>query len=250
MTTEANQNTPAPATAPEADNTTPLVLDAPPTPSPPSVPPAPAAPAEGEVFEFEPTGDVGLDMALAFIGKAGISEDHPAMQAAVNGDFSILKATLASKGVQGWEQFVALGEAAHSRKAAEAQAQRAKLQEAVFQEAGGKEQWLAVQKWASANATAEEKAEINALLNKGGLAAKGAVKYLVDVYSRANNVEVNPRDATANASRGGVPADDNEPLSPRAYAKAVQELNVQLRGRLEGSKEYANLQRRRQAFRG
>lgn len=219
-------------------------------PSPPPVPPVPAAPVEGGIVEFEPTGDVGLDMALAFIGKAGISESHPAIVAATNGDFTILKATLAAKGVQGWEQFVALGEAAYTRRAAETAKTQEAVKAAVYKEAGGKDEWEAVQKWASANATTEEKAEINALLNKGGLAAKGAVKYLVDAYSRANNVEVNPRDPLASASRGGVPATDSGPLSPRQYADAVQQLNVKLRGNLDGSKEYEQLQRRRAAYRG
>lgn len=242
----------APVSDPNPDNVedtnTTLLLDGAPKPEPAAPKPVPETTAE--VFEFEPTGDVGMDMALAFIGKAGINEQHPAMVAAVNGDFTILKATLAAKGAPGWEQFVALGEAAYSRKAAEAASQRTALQEAVFKEAGGKEQWTAVQQWASANATPEEKAEINALLNKGGLAAKGAVKYLVDAYGRANNVEVNPRDPTATASRGGVPDAATAPLSARDYASAVQQLNVKLGGRLEGSKEYAALQSRRAAFRG
>lgn len=243
----------APVSDPNPDNVedtnTTLLLDGAPKQEAEAPKPEPIL-ETAEVFEFEPTGDVGMDMALAFIGKAGINEQHPAMVAAINGDFTILKATLAAKGATGWEQFVALGEAAYTRKQAEAAAQRSALQEAVFKEAGGKEQWEAVQKWASANATPEEKAEINALLNKGGLAAKGAVKYLVDAYGRANNVEVSPRDATANASRGGVPAADTAPLSPRDYANAVQQLNVKLRGRLEGSKEYAALQSRRAAYRG
>lgn len=243
----------APVSDPNPDNVedtnTTLLLDGAPKPEP-AAPKTEPAPVADEVVEFEPTGDVGMDMALAFIGKQGISETHPAMVAAINGDFTILKATLAAKGAPGWEQFVALGEAAYSRKTAEEATKRTALQEAVFKEAGGKEQWQAVQQWASANATPEEKAEINALLNKGGLAAKGAVKYLVDAYGRANNVEVNPRDPLQTASRGGMPDPATAPLSPRDYAAAVGVLNNKLNGRLEGSKEYEALQRRRQAYRG
>ena len=211
-------------------------------------PPKPEVVDEACAYEYEPTGDVGLDMALQFMGKAGLHQDHPAMVAATQGDFSILKATLAQKGVSGWEQFVALGEAAYARTKASDSAKAAKLVEMVHAEAGGAEEWGAVQQWASANATPEEKAEINALLNKGGLAAKGAVKYLVDTYNRANNVTVEPKDPARNASRTG--GDAGGPLSPRAYADAVNALNVQLRGRLEGSKEYEALQKRRAAFRG
>lgn len=206
------------------------------------------APA-GEAIAYEPTGDVGLDMALDFVGKAGINASHPAMLAAQNGDFTILKATLAAKGVTGWEQFVALGEAAYARTSADNDKKAAASREAIFKEAGGEENWNAIKTWAGANATPEEKAEVNALLNQGGLAAKGAVKYLSDAYAKANNVEVNPRDPLANAA-AGANGNPQGPLSPRDYAAAVQQLNNKLGGRLEGSKEYADLQRRRSAFRG
>ena len=104
-----------------------------------------------------------------------------------------------------------------------------------------------MQAWAGANATPEEKAEINALLNQGGLAAKGAVKYLMDTYNRANNVEVNPADPLANSGRGGVPNAANGPLTASEYSAAVQQLNNKLNGRLDGSPEYEALQRRRAA---
>jgi len=235
----------------EDANQTILLDDAPkPADTPKPAEPKPAEPAVGEVVEFEPTGDVGLDMALAFIGKQGISETHPAMVAATAGDFSILKATLAAKGTAGWEQFVALGEAAYARKA-EGETKKAEaIRETVFKEAGGKEEWGNVQKWASSNATPEEKTQINALINQGGLAAKSAVKYLVDSYNRANNVEVNPRDPLEAATRGGVPNAATGPLSAKEYANAVQQLNAKLNGRLDGSPEYAKLQQRRAAFRG
>lgn len=205
---------------------------------------------DGGTFTYEPTGDVGLDMALTFVGKAGLSGDHPAMQAAANGDFTILKATLAQKNVPGWEQMVALGEAAYSRTKASEAAAGAALLSLVHEVAGGKEEWGAVQKWAGANATPEEKAQINELLNKGGLAAKGAVKYLVDAYQRAGNVVVEPKDGTGDASRNATVSPDQGPLSPKAYAAEVQKLNNKLNGRLEGSKEYQNLQRRRSAYVG
>jgi hypothetical protein len=212
-------------------------------------PVVPIVAPEGEIISYEPTGDVGLDMALTFVGKAGINASHPAMQAAQNGDFTILKATLAAKGVQGWEQFVALGEAAYARTSADNDKKATASREAIFKEAGGEENWNAIKLWAGANATPEEKAEVNALLNQGGLAAKGAVKYLSEAYAKANNVEVNPRDPLANAIPNGGSATAG-PLSPKDYSAAVNQLNNKLGGRLEGSKEYADLQRRRSMFRG
>lgn len=205
---------------------------------------------DGGAIVYEPTGDVGLDLALDFIGKAGIQSSHPAIVAATAGDFSILKATLAAKGVQGWEQFVALGEQAYQKATAATEAKSKALQEAVHKEAGGAEEWAAIQKWAGANATDEEKAEINNLLNQGGLQAKLAVQYLSGAYGRANNVVQDPKDPTANVSRGGVPGTGDGPLSPKEYAEAVRSLNNKLGGRLEGSREYDQLQRRRASYRG
>ena len=257
MTTEntaPEQNQQAPANqAPAAPDTSPLTLGAQQAPVVPAVPVAPVVPVvdnKAAPISYEPTGDVGLDMALDFIGKAGLDSDHPAVKAAINGDFTILKATLAAKGTAGWEQFVALGEAAYERASKEAAAKSEAIREAVYKEAGGKDEWAAIQKWASDNATPEEKAEVNALLNQGGLAAKAAVRHLSEAYGRANNVTINPRDGTANASKGGAPDAANGPLSPRAYSDAVQSLNAKLGGRLEGSKEYASLQSRRAAYRG
>lgn len=203
------------------------------------------AQVDGEVIEYEPTGDTGLDMALEFVGKAGLRGDHPAMVAAAEGDFTILRATLAARNIPGWEQFVKLGEDAYTRTKDKESKASAALTNLVHVEAGGKDQWQAVQAWAGQNATPEEKAQVNALLNQGGLAAKGAVKYLVDAYTRANNVVIEPKDATANAGRGNGGGSDTGPLSAKDYATAVQQLNVKLNGRLEGSKEYEALQRRR-----
>lgn len=225
-----------------------VLLDEVTKPTPPAVPPVPED-GDGDVV-YEPTGDVGLDLALDFVGKAGIPSNHPAMVAASEGDFSILKATLAAKGVQGWEQFVALGEQAYQKTVAATEAKSKALREAVHKEAGGAEEWGAIQKWAGANATPEEKAEINNLLNQGGLQAKLAVQYLVSAYGRANNVTREPKDPTANASRGGLPGTNDGPLSPKEYAEAVRSLNNKLNGRLEGSREYDQLQRRRAAYRG
>lgn len=235
----------------EAVNATVLIGDA--AAKPVSV--AEAKPVEAAVstetaVEYEPTGDPGLDMALQFIGKAGLGLSHPAMVAAVAGDFSILKATLASKGTAGWEQYVALGEAAYARTTKDTEAKAAVGREAIYKEAGGKDAWADVQRWAGENATPEEKAEINELLNKGGLAARGAVRYLMGAYATANNVEVNPRDPLANSGRqGGAPSSETGPLSSKAYSDAVNQLNIKLRGRLDGSPEYAKLQARRAAHR-
>ena len=207
----------------------------------------PQVPVVEEAVTYEPTGDVGLDMALDFIGKAGISVEHPAMKAAQAGDFALLKATLAQKGVQGWEQFVALGEAAYTKVTAEQAAKEKASREAIIKEAGGEAEWQAIQKWAGVNATPEEKTQINKLLAEGGLAAKSAIKYLVDVYNKANNVVKEPLNPLANAS--AKVSNANAPLSASEYSREVAALSRKLGGSMEDSKEYASLQQRRLAAR-
>lgn len=211
----------------------------------------PPAPAVVEpVVEYEPTGDVGLDLALQFVAGQGITVDHPAMVAARAGDFSIMKATLSLKGAKGWEQHVALGEEAFKRVRAGEEAKAAATKQVVIDVAGGAAEWEAIQKWASVNATPTEKAEVNALLNQGGVAAKAAAQYLANVYSKANNVIQEPKDAAGGASRTQQGGPTGGPLSQADYVREVQALNAKLRGRIDDSPEYLKLQQRRQAYRG
>ena len=42
-----------------------------------------------------------MDYALNFVGKLGFGDTHPAIQAAANGDFALLRVELATKGVAG-----------------------------------------------------------------------------------------------------------------------------------------------------
>ena len=58
--------------APKADDKTALNLDTPAVV--PVVDPKVEPPAGEDVVVYEPTGDVGLDMALEFIGKAGLGQ--------------------------------------------------------------------------------------------------------------------------------------------------------------------------------
>ena len=243
MTDPVNAPTdPAPA-APAV----PVTLDV--APVVPAVPaaaaPATPEPAGTEPVTYEPTGDRGLDMALAFIGKQGLAGDHPAVQAAADGDFTLLKAELAQKGVQGYAEFIELGEQAYARTQEKNKAQAETARKAIHDTAGGAESWAAIQAWASANASPEEKAEINLQLNKGGLAAKAAVVYLSNAYSKAGNVSQEPADVSKG---GGKPASTGTgDISAADYSAAVKALNVKLKGNLEGNPEYEALNNRRLA---
>jgi hypothetical protein len=212
-------------------------------------PKTPSTTDEAGVVEYEPTGDVGLDMALGFVGKAGIDASHPAMTAAAAGDFSLLRAVLSAKGIPGWEQYVALGEKAYNATKATNEAKAKADRENVYKVAGGEEQWNAIRTWAAANATPEEKAEVNAQLSAGGASAKMAVAYLASLYAKAGNVNEDGAEVSRDGTTRVPAANANGTLDRKAYAAAVATLHNKLGGNMEGSKEYAELQRRRQAHR-
>lgn len=259
MTTEATQNAPAQGAAPDAAAVQAAALAAAgaATPAateplsigegePAQTPPQKDAPAEGAV-SYDKTGDVGLDMALDFVGKLGFGPEDPAMAAAIKGDFGLLKAKLGALGAkaQGWEGFVALAEKAHTDTAAKTADKVAKDTASIHNAVGGKDQWAAISKWAGANAEPHEKTEVNAALAQGGMVAKAMAVHLSNLYAKAVGTTVKPASAVNAdaASRAVVP----QLLSASEYAKEVQSLRGKMGYKMEGSSEYKNLQARRMA---
>lgn len=249
----------APEDAPASPAQTPVTPTTPePKPAPVKIDPAPNQPEaptsepgdNGEVI-YEPTGDVRLDVALEFIGRLGIGSDHQAMQAAIKGDLSLLKATLATMGdkARGWEQMVALAEQANVDAAKAADELAAKVQQAVHSVAGGEAQWSTALAWAAKNATPEEKTALNAMFDAGPVQARAAAMAIMDAYGKAGGTVVNPANPTKNLS-GTSPAATNSALSPRDYAAAVRDLRAKLGNRMDASPEYATLRARHAAYRG
>ncbi|NUX98779.1 hypothetical protein [Paraburkholderia youngii] len=207
-------------------------------------------PAKG-VVSYEKTGDAALDMALDFIGKAGYSHSHPAVQAALAGNFDLLSAELASKGIVGWEQHLALGKSAYA-KHAETEKQRTEdIKQLCLHAAGDEQTWNDTLAWASQNADPHEKEPINAALAQGGIVAEAMAAYLVQSYRGASGVTIEPQRNVVNpnsaSARSG--AQGAGPLSPAQYAAEVAKLRATGR-QIEGSREYAALQQRRAAYRG
>lgn len=227
--------------------TAPVAVQLAPEPAPVAAPvvATPTAP-EVATVSYDPTGDAGLDVALAFVGRLGIALDHPAMKATESGDFSLLKAHLAAMGdkATGWEQHVALGEQSYARTAAAAEATAQAVQATVVSVAGSAEAWSAIQLWASQNATPAEKAEINAMFDSGNVGARAAATILRDAYSKAAGTVVKPASPTRDASAGAVSTDPNGPLSNRDYGAAVRELRQKLGNQMDRSPEYAALRAR------
>ena len=199
-----------------------------------------------EPFQYEPTGDAGLDYALDFIGKLGYSDAHPAVRAAITGDFSLIRAELSTRGVQGADAVVKLAEDAHARFAAKEAEQAQVLQSYAHEAAGGEQNWDVVRAWASKEATPAEKADVNAALAKGGMVAKAMIRELVHLYKQSNTL---PQDGKAVSKTAGTPASDATPLTAQAYAQAVDELYRKLGPGAANSPEYAQLQKQRLAAR-
>jgi len=248
--------------APVVEPTAPAVADpvsaAPVTPISLTVDPAPVAPLpapvveaapDGVLVEYEPTGDAGLDVALAFVGRLGIDANHPAMLATADGDFSLLEAHLATMGDKavGWQQMMALAKMAEERSVTATAAAEAAVTAAVHDVVGGDSQWATVQAWASANADPSEKAEINAMFAAGPLQARAAATMLLNAYNTAAGTVVTPASATARPSAGAAQP-SNGPLTAREYAQAVQKLAQKIGSHnLNSSHEYDALNQRRLA---
>ena len=261
---------PAPATQPAtpAPEATAAIAPGPgQPPGPASAPATPAAPAPAPAvlldetaepatpnpdttneFTYDPTGDAGLDYALNFVGKLGYGDTHPAIIAAQKGDFSLIRAELATKGVAGSDAVLALAEQAYTRFAAEDAKKSEELAGYAAQAAGSAENWAVVRAWAAQEATPQEKAQVNAALSQGGLVAQGVISQLVALYQQKHTL---PKDAADVAKPGavGTAAPGNEPMTAKAYAQAVEALRQKLGNRTEDSAEYAALQQQRLAAR-
>lgn len=258
MTIENVAAVAAPAAAPAAPVAAPVgaataVATAVPTVAAPAPVAATAAPAGafGAVVEYEPTGHAGLDIALSFLGGHGLGPDHAGFKvAAETGDFSILKAALAAKGIPGWEQHLALAEGWHAEDKAAKAAATGKIGEMCVAVAGTSEDWQAVMDWAAANVEGDEKSQINAALAGGGLQAEAMAHYLVNGFRQAPGTTYEGKSAVQANAGAAAPAVSNAPLDPRAYGAEVMKLHTKLGNRMQGSQELAALDRRRMAFRG
>lgn len=250
----ADEITAAPAAPAPAGAPTPAPAPTPPAPSPQAPAdtvsiPEPATTA-AEVIEYSPTPDPGLNLALKFVGKLGFGPDHPAMKAAVDGNFDQLKGALTQLGdkAAGWEDMVALAERAYETESTSTKERQAKDQAAIFEVVGGEANWKAIQTWAGKNAEPHEREAVNKALGMGGMAAKAMAAYLGGLYARASGTVIEGQPVLKpGADRNAGPG---TALSPKDYATAVFQLHQKLGGKMEASQEYKQLQMRRQAFRG
>lgn len=256
------------ATAPTAPAATPEgaptgapaeVQAAPPTGAPADAGPETTIAVEAEAgekagtFSYGETGDKGLDMALRMVGNAGYGPDSDAVKAAVEGDFSLLRAELAAKQVPGWEAHILLAEKAYERISTETKTRRAADLKAVQDVAGGEEQWGAIQKWAGENAEPAEAEALKDMLGKGGKHAVIAAGFLASQYARAQGAEPTQGAGPNAAASAGQPVAASNALSPSEYGRAMVTARAShnpREGAFEASKAYKDLADRRSRFRG
>lgn len=185
-----------------------------------------------------------LGLALGFLRDAGISPTDPAFQLAeVEGDFELLKATLAAKNLPGTDAMVAILEKAVTSHFEAVEAAEAATTALVTEILG--EQKDEILDWARSTASDEEKTAFNDMLEAGGVYARAAAVLLQQAFTGAGNtVPAQHAIKTAQPSQGG-----HTPLTARDYAAEVDKLARQVGGDPRQTQEYAALTRRREAGR-
>lgn len=219
---------------------------------PAAVEPAAVAPVEAAAephamdayIEQYSTDKPALSIALGFLRDAGINPTDPAFQVAeTDGDFELLKAILASKGLPGTEQMLAILEGEVNSHLDAIQEREDRTTQLVSEVLG--EQQEAVFEWARSNATPEEQETINNMLHDGGVAALGAALALQQLYSKSDNTIPAANPVTqAKPTNGGGGA-----IDARTFAAETEALSKKFRGDPRGTREYAALQQRRAAGR-
>lgn len=185
-----------------------------------------------------------LGLALGFLRDAGISPTDPSFTAAeVDGDFTMLKALLARKGLPGTEAMVGILEKAVADHQAEVQAHEEQTTQLVNGILG--EQSEEILGWARETASPEEKESFNDMFAAGGVYARAAAILLKDAYVNQGNTVP----AKSPVQKGQVPSGNAGPLSAREYAEAVDKLAREMRGDPRNSPAYQQLTRRREAGR-
>jgi hypothetical protein len=200
-------------------------------------------------YVLPPSGDPAVDIAFKFLAQNGIVPGSAAWEAAQKGEFGLVKAAFAEKGVKGGADYVAILEDKAQKGAAAAKEAREQLTAIVHDAAGGKEAWESIKTWVGDVATEPELKAVNAALKADPFTAKIMVEGLRARHARATG---QAEDTTASQvqlpmARGGAGASGVQPLSLAEYRAEAQKLQQQLGVRFESSPEFATLRSRRAA---
>lgn len=229
------------ASAPEANvKAEPLNVDTP-------EPEPELTPDEAVVVTYDPTGDSGLDVALAYVGSLGFGPDHPGIVAAHTGDFKPLEAALKAMGdkAKGYAPYLAAAKDAHDRNTARNQV----VLDAVVAEVGGSSNWNTIRAWAAANAEPAEKKEINAAFAAGKTSAVLMASRLAAAYAQSGESNLTPASGLK-AGAGKGDSNSNAPLSPAEFKAEIAKLGAKYGTRTGDTPEFKQLVARRSAYKG
>lgn len=196
----------------------------------------------------EVEGDPGLTYTLNFLAKNGFNSETPSVTAALQGDFSLLKAELAQKGAAGWEQAVALAEKSWENHSKELEAMATEvggIVTGVAERAGV--DWEQAVAHVGASAKPEERTALNSLLGNPKTAHIAAA-FITSAFIESGDGEYTP---AAKAVSEGAPAQSGGgaggPLSRAQFTKEMAKLRESMGDSYISSPQAKALHRRLQA---
>jgi hypothetical protein len=203
-------------------------------------------------FVLSPSGDPATDLAFKFLAANGVTPGTAAWDAAQKGEFAVVKAALAEKGVKGGAEYVAILEDKASKAVTAAKEKQTLVQTAVHTAVGGQENWNTVKAWVAANATDSELAAVNTALKSGDpFIAKVMAEGLASRHARATGQSAQGTEPTAlrpmTQARAPAGGPANAALTGTEYRAEVQKLQNRLGSRMDASPEFAALRARRSA---
>lgn len=183
-------------------------------------------PGDADILDkagFAQSEDQGLNYSLAFLARNGFTADNPAVDAAMGGDFSLLKAELAAKGVAGWEQALGLGEQAYGRAVTaqkEKQAEVGKVVLSIAEESGV--DWEEAVAHIGKSASDAEKTTLNNLMADPAT-ARIAAAFITGQFLQTGTSE---RDPVAAVGASTAPANQGQggKITRREYTEKMREL--------------------------
>lgn len=131
--------------------------------------------------EYDHDADLNLQSALRLIAAAGIPEDGIEMYAASHGDFERLSDSL--RGNKDRDLILRLVKSSYDAFRHGEERKAARIASEIEEFAGGKKAWNDMRKWAEANASPEELADMKAAIEQGGPAARLLVRLLKQIRS-------------------------------------------------------------------
>jgi hypothetical protein len=215
-------------------------------PAPATAAPKPEA-GDAEVLDkagYEaPENDPGLSYAMKFLAKNGFNADNPIVEAAFNGDFSLLKAELAQKNLPGWEQALGLAEQSYDRHVKENDAKADKVGGIVTDIAASMGvDWEAAVGHIGKSATSEEKSALNDLLSNPAT-AHIAARFISGSFIESGDTEIEPAARATGAEVKPVQVAGG-PISRAEYKAELGKLRASLGDDYINSPQAAALYRR------